>query len=59
MRTWGRLAAFVVLLGLVCVPALFFGVVDSGDGAPTEDTTIRVYDAEFTIAKNGDVPWRI
>ncbi|RYE76105.1 MAG: DUF2207 domain-containing protein, partial [Myxococcales bacterium] len=54
MRTWGRAIALVVLLGIIAVPALTFGFTGSGDDV-RETTIIRVYDADFTVADNGDL----
>lgn len=55
-RLVGYAAGLASLVGLVLVPALFFGV--GGLDTTTEDTSITRYDAAFTVAEDGDLTAR-
>ncbi|KAA1421384.1 DUF2207 domain-containing protein [Nocardioides humilatus] len=47
---------FLVLVGVLCIPALFYDVdFESTDMTASEPTTIRAYKADFTVDEDGDL----
>ena len=51
-RALGMVLGLAVVAALACIPALFWNVSFSSDQA-SEETTIRKYDAEFTVGEDG------
>ncbi|MFC5175818.1 DUF2207 domain-containing protein [Nocardioides taihuensis] len=51
-RALGMVLGLAVVAALACLPALFWNVTFSSDQS-YEETTIRKYDAEFTVGENG------
>lgn len=54
-RLLASLGVFVVLVGILFLPALFWDIDLSSADEANEPTTITRYDAEFTVAKDGDL----
>lgn len=54
-RLLASLGAFVVLVGILFVPALLWDVDLSAGDAVNEPTRITSYDAEFTVSDEGDL----
>lgn len=54
LRIWACLVGVVIVGAVLCIPAAIWGRV-SGDQNGVETTTITKYDAQFSLAGNGDL----
>lgn len=54
-RLLASVATFAVLVGVMLAPALFWGIDTSAGDEANEPTTIRLYDADFTVSEGGDL----
>lgn len=47
--------SLLVLVGIMCIPALFYSSSGEADDGTYEETTIKTYVADFDLAENGDL----